>query len=135
MSGYNWQQIWEIADFTVTEPCYMCGGDLEPDGIPDHLLGSCIVAGSPYRYYCPTCGGQSTGWFAADGTEYNEWVDDLDGRPPWDPDYGKDPGYPEAAGHTWVPVAPPPRSEWSVPAVSAAFRAAVARELDGGEQR
>jgi hypothetical protein len=77
---------------SAVAPCYMCGGELEPR--PK------AAPGSPYPYRCPGCGGQCAGWFAADGSEYCDCHnDDLDGRPPWDPDYDG---------------MPPPRSEWAV---------------------
>jgi hypothetical protein len=72
-------------------PCSLCGGELE--------LRRRAEPGLPYPYKCPDCGGVYTGWFAADGSEYCDDNDDLDGKPPWDPDYeGR----------------PPPRCEWGV---------------------
>jgi len=72
-------------------PCLLCGGELE--------LRRRVAPGSPYPYRCPTCGGECTGWFAVDGSEYCDDNDDLEGRPPWDPDYEG---------------TPPPGCDWSV---------------------
>ncbi len=57
--------------------CSLCGGRLEP--------GEIAEPGSPYPYRCPECGGQCTGWFATDGTEYCDDNDDAWGRQPWEP--------------------------------------------------
>ena len=56
--------------------CSLCGGWLEP--------GEIAEPGSPYPYRCPECGGQCTGWFATDGTEYCDDNDDAWGRQPWE---------------------------------------------------
>ena len=77
-------------DVIAARPCYMCGSPL--------VLIDRADPGHAYPYKCPDCGGQSRGWFAADGTEYDDGNDDPCGRPPWDQDYEG-------------PV--PPRDQWS----------------------